>query len=61
MIKNRAVWRRRDRGGLVMTKRDFSYKTSEGVVMSEYKYAFNKDDLYTGECDSIDEALAEAR
>jgi hypothetical protein len=31
-----------------MTKRDFSCKTSEGVVMSEYKYAFNKDDLYTG-------------
>lgn len=29
--------------------------------MSEYKYAFNKDDLYTGECASIDEALAEAR
>ena len=29
--------------------------------MSEYKYAFNKDDLYTGECDSIEDALAEAR
>ena len=29
--------------------------------MSEYKYAFNKDDLYTGQCDSIEAALAEAR
>ena len=29
--------------------------------MSEYKYAFNKDNLYTGECDSIEMALAEAR
>lgn len=31
------------------------------AVMSEYKYAFNKDDLYTGQCDSIEAALAEAR
>ena len=31
------------------------------AVMSEYKYAFNKDDLYTGQCDSIEVALAEAR
>ncbi len=29
--------------------------------MSEYSYAFNKDDLYTGQCDSIEVALAEAR
>ena len=29
--------------------------------MSEYSYAFNKDDLYTGECACIEEALAEAR
>ena len=29
--------------------------------MSEYSYTFNKDDLYTGQCVSIDEALAEAR
>nr|DAN29225.1 MAG TPA: hypothetical protein [Caudoviricetes sp.] len=29
--------------------------------MSEYKYAFNKDDLYTGQCASIEEALADAR
>jgi len=29
--------------------------------MSEYKYAFYKDDLYTGQCDSIELALAEAR
>ena len=29
--------------------------------MSEYKYAFTKDDLYTGQCDSIEVALAEAR
>ena len=29
--------------------------------MSEYSYAFNKDDLYTGQCDSIEMALAEAR
>ena len=33
----------------------------EVAVMSEYKYAFNKDDLYTGQCDSIEVALAEAR
>ena len=31
------------------------------AVMSEYKYAFNKDNLYTGECDSIEMALDEAR
>ena len=29
--------------------------------MSEYKYAFNKADLYTGQCASIEDALAEAR
>ena len=29
--------------------------------MSEYTYAFKKPDLYTGQCASIEEALAEAR
>ena len=29
--------------------------------MSEYSYAFNKADPYTGQCASIEEALAEAR
>ena len=31
------------------------------MVMSEYSYAFKKTDLYTGQCASIEEALAEAR
>jgi hypothetical protein len=31
------------------------------AVMSKYKYAFNKADIYTGQCVSIEEALAEAR
>ena len=29
--------------------------------MSEYSYAFNKADVYAGQCASIEEALAEAR
>ena len=29
--------------------------------MSEYSYTFNKTDPYTGQCASIEEALAEAR
>lgn len=31
------------------------------AAMSEYSYAFKKTDLYTGQCASIEEALAEAK